>query len=286
MKKTILLSTILLILGIFICLVALAQCDFDFSKLTTSRFKTSTYQVVQDFDKISIDVNTTDIEFILSDDFECSVECREEEKIKHSVRVENKTLLIEVKDTRKWYEHIGINFESEKITVYLPQNEYTSLIILNNTGDIDIPKDFTFGKIKIDADTSDVNCSASLLNDISIKVSTGDVTLNGSRVENKIEVNTATGKIKLTDIKCQNLELESNTGDIKLNECDADEISIETDTGDVFGSLISDKIFIVESDTGNIDVPETTSGGICKITTDTGDIKIEIEKGSDGFEKV
>ena len=275
MKKTIILATILLILGMFICLVALAQCDFDFSKLTTSKFNTNTYQVVQDFDKISIDVNTTDIEFILSDDSLCSVECREAENIKHSVKVENKTLIIEVNDAREWYEHIGINFESERITVYLPKKEYTSLTILNNTGDIDIPKDFSFGKIKIEADTSDVNCSASLSKDISIKVSTGDVTLNGSRVENKIEVKTSTGDIKLTDIRCQDLDLESDTGDIKLDECDAGEISIETDTGDVFGSLISDKIFIVESDTGNIDVPKTVSGGICKITTDTGDIKIK-----------
>ena len=51
---------------------------------------------------------------------------------------------------------------------------------------------------------------------------------------------------------------------------------VETDTGDVTGSLLSDKVFITKSDTGSIDVPKTVTGGKCEITTDTGDIKIEI----------
>ena len=42
--------------------------------------------------------------------------------------------------------------------------------------------------------------------------------------------------------------------------------------------FLTEKIFIAKTDTGEIKVPETTSGGKCKITTDTGDIKIEIKK--------
>jgi hypothetical protein len=44
----------------------------------------------------------------------------------------------------------------------------------------------------------------------------------------------------------------------------------------VKGSLLTDKIFVTQSDTGKVDVPETVSGGKCKVTTDTGDIRIEI----------
>jgi len=63
---------------------------------------------------------------------------------------------------------------------------------------------------------------------------------------------------------------------VEFTACDAGEIVIETDTGDVEGTLLSDKIFITETDTGRIDVPKTTTGGRCQITTDTGDIKIKI----------
>ena len=49
-----------------------------------------------------------------------------------------------------------------------------------------------------------------------------------------------------------------------------------TDTGEVKGTLRSEKIFFTESDTGKISVPKSVTGGRCEITTDTGDIEIEI----------
>ena len=72
------------------------------------------------------------------------------------------------------------------------------------------------------------------------------------------------------------LYIKRSTGDVKLSGCDAEEVVISTDTGDVYGSLLSDKLFIVESDMGDVDVPKTSSGGTCNITTNTGDIKITI----------
>ncbi|MCQ2427410.1 MAG: DUF4097 domain-containing protein, partial [Clostridia bacterium] len=74
------------------------------------------------------------------------------------------------------------------------------------------------------------------------------------------------------------IAIERSTGDVRFEGCDADELEISTDTGDVTGSLLSSKVFIAHSDTGRIDVPETTSGGKCKITTDTGDIKLSVKK--------
>ena len=72
------------------------------------------------------------------------------------------------------------------------------------------------------------------------------------------------------------ISVERSTGDVKLDSCDAGEISVTTDTGDVTGSLLTDKVFITQTDTGRVNVPETTSGGKCRIFTDTGDIQIEI----------
>ena len=66
------------------------------------------------------------------------------------------------------------------------------------------------------------------------------------------------------------------TGYVKLDGCDASEIVIKTDTGDVTGTLLTEKVFIAHTDTGRVKVPNTTSGGRCEITTDTGNIKITI----------
>ena len=65
---------------------------------------------------------------------------------------------------------------------------------------------------------------------------------------------------------------------MSFTACDAGELHVKTDTGDVTGSLLSDKIFFAESDVGSVDVPKTTTGGVCEIQTNTGNIAITIDQ--------
>jgi DUF4097 and DUF4098 domain-containing protein YvlB len=88
-----------------------------------------------------------------------------------------------------------------------------------------------------------------------------------------------TGRLYLRNLAAEEkITVKRSTGDVSFEDCDAAELFIETSTGDVEGTLRSDKMFIVRTDTGDVDVPKTMSGGRCEITTDTGDIKIRIEK--------
>ena len=68
--------------------------------------------------------------------------------------------------------------------------------------------------------------------------------------------------------------MNGSIGDIYLENFDADNMEVSVGTGDVKGTIRSSKIFIVKSKAGNVSVPETYSGGICKITVSTGNIKI------------
>ena len=77
-------------------------------------------------------------------------------------------------------------------------------------------------------------------------------------------------------IAAEGFSLVRSTGDIAFDGCDAAELLVETDTGDVTGSLLSEKVFFVTTATGKKEVPETVTGGKCKITTDTGDVTITI----------
>ena len=74
------------------------------------------------------------------------------------------------------------------------------------------------------------------------------------------------------------ISIKSDTGDVRFEGSDAIEISVKTDTGDVTGTLLSEKVFITETATGRVNVPKTTSGGKCEITTETGDINISIKQ--------
>lgn len=266
-------ATSLVALGCIMFSVAMTKIHWDFTKLSTVKYETNTYEVTDDFNSISMLTDTADILFVQSDDKICKVVCYEMSDMKHTTTVQNNTLTINVTDEREWYDHIGITLGSPKITVYLPKTEYDSLAIKEDTGDIEVPKDFKFGSIDI-------------------STSTGDITITGVTCEGDIVINVSTGKANLTDIKCKSFisdgstgdislknviatekfSIERSTGDVKFDACDATEIWVETDTGDVTGKLLSEKIFITQTSTGDVHVPKSTNGGKCEITTSTGDI--------------
>ncbi|MBQ4313381.1 MAG: DUF4097 family beta strand repeat protein [Clostridia bacterium] len=166
-----------------------------------------------------------------------------------------------------------------------------ALNIVSDTGDIDI-SDTSPASLSLVTDTGDIAVSGTDPASLSIVTDTGDVAVSSVKVPGGIAMKTDTGCICLTDAKCRDINLESNTGDISLSDviaadgfnilsdtgdvellaCDALSLNITTNTGDVSGSLLSEKIYMASSDTGDIRVPSFAAGGVCEITTDTGDI--------------
>ena len=300
-------------LGFFFIMSAVR---WDFSSLSKAKYQTNTIEISEKFRNISIKTETEDITFIPSPDKKCRVEFYEHEKVKPVASVQDGTLSVSAKDTRRWYEQISLFSGAPKITVYLPQSDYGSLVIEESTGDISIPGGLTFAEIGIKVSTGDVDCDASSEGPIRIKtgtghihaenisageldlsVSTGKIEVSSADCRGNMNVSVSTGKTMLKDAACKDListgstgdialenvtasgtiSIKRSTGDVKFDRCDAGELSVITDTGDVTGSLRSEKIFIAESDTGRIEVPETTSGGKCRISTDTGKIIITID---------
>lgn len=305
----------LVLIGCIIFGGVMAMLKWDFTKLSTNKYETNNYEINENYKNISIITNTADIVLVPFENSKSSVVCYEQKNVKHSVAVKDGTLVIEVVDSRKWYEHISIGFDTLKITVYIPQGEYGSLSISSSTGDVEIPDDLKFESIDISTSTGDIKNYASTSKAIKIKtstggihvenlfagaldlsVSTGDVIAKSITCEGDIKINVSTGRTKLTDVTCKNvtsngstgdislknviavekISIERSTGDVKFEGSDAAEIFIKTNTGDVEGSLLTDKVFITKTDTGRINVPNSITGGRCEITTDTGDIKINI----------
>lgn len=237
-KVWLVIAASLVIAGCVIFSNVMMQLGWDFTKLSTTQYETNEYQISDFFENMSIVTSTADIEFIPSDNQKSVVVCYEDEKEKHTVTVKDNTLLIEQAEDKRWYEYVGVNFNSPEILVYIPQREYDTLSIKNSTGKI-------------------------TLNDLRCK----NLTLNGS-----------TGNVLLNNvISSEKISVKISTGNVNLQNCDATEIFIQTDTGNVKGNLLSEKVFMAQTDTGRISVPKTQSGGKCEITTDTGNIKITVE---------
>ena len=319
MKKTaknwFLIPGTILAFGLIIFVAIMTRYNWDFTKLNATKYETNTYEIIKSFSNIAINTDTADIVFAQSIDSKCRVDCYEEAKAPHSATVLEDTLSIEAVNNKSWYDYIGINFSSPKITVYLPKSEYASLSISESTGDIVIPKGFNFNAadislstgdvaveatsklLKIKTSTGDISVKNTLAEKLDLSASTGSISVSDTNCTGNANLNISTGKTTLTNFKCKNLNSSGDTGDlflngvvateklsvirdtgdIKIDASDANEIFIETDTGDVKGSLLTDKVVTTETDTGRVDVPKTITGGKCEITTETGDIKISVQ---------
>lgn len=277
---------------------------------------TKTYDLTDDFNKININTTISEIEFKTSEDANKKVVCQETEKDIHDVKVDDGELKIKYNNTRKWYERIfNFSFHKIKVTVYLPAGEYGDLAIDSDTGNIIIPEDYTFATLSTKVDTGNVKYDCKVKEDAIVTSSTGDITftnltaknltakastgkikLNSVNVNEMVTIKTSTGNISLTDTTSKNMDIQASTGsvtltrtiiqehlkiktstgDVKFDRSDADTIEVKTSTGDVRGTLLTDKVFYAETDTGHINVPKSTTGGLCEIKTSTGDINVQI----------
>ena len=316
-KTVLIIAAILMVLGLLIFVTVMTINHWDFSRINTVKYVTNTHTVHESFTDISIETDIADILFALSGDDTCKVVCYERTKMQHEVCVQDGVLKINVVNTRKWYDYVGISFGQPQITLYLPESVYESVVVEASTSDVAFPRELSFDSMQISVTTGDVSNFASVTQTAKIKtttgniwvgdisagalnlsVTTGDVTVSNVTCRDDVTVRVSTGDARLKNLICGNLtstgstgdldltnvvasgkfSLERSTGDIYFTKCDAAEIFAETSTGDVTGSLLSDKVYITQTGIGDVDVPKTTTGGRCEISTSTGDIEIRIEE--------
>lgn len=176
---------------------------------------------------------------------------------------------------------------------------YGEAVITVSTGKVNV-NDCTVNKLGLSTSTGDINLKNVVVSDTLVTDSdTGDLTAQNVQVGNEIIAIADTGKFRLTNVTSKDIYLETttgkkiltsviasgkmvikaSTGDVKFDKCDAAEITVKTSTGDVTGSFLTDKVFYASSSTSTPNVPKSTTGGLCDVTTSTGDIKLWIDSG-------
>ncbi len=289
-KKVWLIVAAFLVLGGCILLFGVTSAlGGGFAALSGIGYETRTHEVGEGFDSISIDTDIADIVFALSEDGKCRVECYEDERARHTVSVENDTLMIGV-DPRPWYYHIGFHPGSPKVTVSLPKSQYASLHIDERTGDIQIPDAFAFREVAISLSTGGVDFSASAsgrarietttgairaegfsAGSLDLRVTSGPVTVADVDCEGDVTLNVRTGRAQLSDVRCKSLDSSGTTGDITLENVTAREkLSIQRTTGSVhFTGSDAAEIF-VETHTGEVTAADVDCEGGFTLNVRTG----------------
>ena len=313
-KIMLIVAALLIAFGVVIFVAAMSWSNWDFESLSTESYETNTYSVTEDFRNISIDTKTADIQILSSEDDFCKVVCFASEKEKYHVSVENDVLTICAVYEKKWYDYIEIMAKTKKITLYLPKHQYDDLMIRESTGDIELFDEFVFKNVDISLKTGDISLKNVLAKSVALSLSTGDVTMVNVTCENftfqgsagdlhmknvlakSVALSLSTGDVTMVNVTCENFTsqgstgdlhmknvlaeetifIKKSTGDVEFEACDAEKVTIQMTTGDVEGSFLSGKYFDVRTNTGDVEIPHGSIGGICEITTSTGDIKIDI----------
>lgn len=293
-------ALILLAVGAVTAFAAAEVVGFDFSELVQSGYEPHGYYMSGDgIDSISVDAYDCDIRFAASDDGMCQVVCPENNKITHTVEVNDGTLEIKRVDNRKWYERIGffINIIGPKeIIVYLPGSTYESLRAASVSGDITIPAGFSFASAALSSTSGDIKCNAAVNGSVSVATVSGDIEISCGDCEN-MNVASTSGDITVTDAALSgefrakaisgnvtlqfvtasdSINIETVSGNVRLGVVDAETLDIVTTSGNVTGTIKTGKTFTTDTVSGRIDVPVSASGGKCKIKTTSGNIKIGI----------
>ena len=149
------------------------------------------------------------------------------------------------------------------------------------------------GVLGFDIEIQNVSC-----NNLDVKCTTGDIDLFNMYINETVFVETTTGEVELDSVICNKLNIKVSTGDIDLDkvkvtseltikgttsdvsfdQLEAGGIYINLSTGDVEGRLSKKMTFNISVKTGNVNVPDSNSGGICKIELTTGSVKISYNK--------
>ena len=271
-KLWLIIATSLILIGCIIFTVVMFKLKWNFYKLSTIDFETNQYEIDEEYSDIKIIGNTADVVFVASNDSKSVITCFESEKEKHIVSVKDKVLTIQLNDSRNLLDHVGVSFYSPKITLNIPSGNYGNLSINLSTGDVSIEKDFSFNSIDIEGSTSDVKLSSSVYESIKIKLTTGDVFVDDLNVMS-LDVTVSTGIVNLTNVTCyDNINIITSTGDVYLANVTCLNLSSTADTGSVLlKNVVASNKLYIKRDTGNVTMEKCDAVEILIITS-TGDV--------------
>lgn len=256
MKALLIIACILVIIGSALLIVTVCSDGFGSGSMLCGNFEERTVDLTEEFVGVEILSDTANVSLFPSESADCKVVYNDNKKINYSIAVEDGILKIKTVDTRAWFERIfSFSFKEASLTVYLPQNDYTSLLIDESTGDVFIHSCFKFNTIDVKVSTGDVMSSAAGAEHIKIQGGTGDVTLDG--------------------VNAGSLDVEISTGCIRLNSVVASgDVNVKVSTGDILISNMGCNNFTSHGDTGNILIDRANVSGNAAVERSTGDVII------------
>ena len=141
MKKKLLLAALLIVAGGLIVFSVLFAIDFDFSKLDSQKYERELFEVVGEFDRVSIDLSDLDLRILPAAEGEgCTLLLPKSKTQECKAFLMDGKLCVQELDGRAWFEKlVQFNFtdgEESTVELRLSPAEYSRLDASIRSGDI------------------------------------------------------------------------------------------------------------------------------------------------------
>lgn len=308
MKKarivTLIIASVLLVVGIALVASAWAMNDFDFTKLQTTEWTEKKYETsAEGITEFTLDDMNNSIDLLPSTDESIHVTYYESEKDVYTITNENGKIKIKYDDLRHWYEYIfNFNLHFEKITIELPADYSGELNLHTTNGSITASDMTSLMETRLTTTNGSIEVSGMTVSEnLVLKTNNGSVSINDAAVTKDMELGTVNGRVTLENVKAGDADMHSVNGkvtatnltsdadvrmvstnaDIVLDRVDTkDSIRCSTTNGKVYGTIVgSMNDYSISSHTtnGSNNLPTDKESGnkSLEVSTVNGSIKIE-----------
>lgn len=316
MKTALIIAIICLVVGALLAgagWVFLQQSPIDNN---TVRDVVEVYHVSEAPTQIKIETIESRVEILPIEGDEWRVECKETEKLSHTIDLVDGVLTVKQTDNRRWYDYIGIlnGFQKNSVTVYLPRGTYDFLDVASTSGSIKVQEGFAFDGAELKNTSGSISMASSVEGALTVRNTSGSITVSGGvggnlttqntsgstrvlggvngalqihsnsgRIEVKdatpikAEISNTSGSIYLENVICkESCNIKNTSGSIELAYCDAMSFDVKNTSGSIRASLLSAKTFNCHSVSGGVNIPKDGNGGTFRANSTSGSIRVTV----------
>ncbi len=279
-KKGALITALILIgAGIVLGSVCTAITKGDFSMFNTIQYAELNHDVTSPFTSIRIVASDHDVHIIPSPDEGCHLTVITPKRDSVTSEFDCGTLVIEVRNHRAWYEHIGLfNYRSPQIILALPEDSYENLGVQVGSGRIDVSDGFTFREVNLHTGSGNVFATDMNAENLFVDVNSGKIELYNLNVENFTQLEASSGNITLSNVNSDGkIEAEVSSGRITCDDMTvAGTIDLSASSGNTeLRNVQADGGIRAEANSGKIEFTNVITEGLMDLSTSSGSIVLE-----------
>lgn len=251
-----------------------SESRYDLSALDTNEHEARNYKMDKKFSNIKISDSSNTVRILPTKEKTCRVDCYESKDTHYDVRVENETLSITRRDRHGFINFVVFDFENHALTVYLPEREYGDIDISTSSGDVEFGGAFTADKVNIDTASGDMKVSTLTCKKLTANGASADIELNTVNCE-ELSAKTASGEIEFDDVTARELSVRSTSGGIELDDVTARELSVSSTSGDIDLRNVRTDSLKTTTSSGEVELENVLVDGKMSLESTSGDIGLE-----------